>query len=475
MRPLRLRTRMFAWFLGLATALVAVAGAAHWFETREALIELVDQDLLAHATEIAARHAAGQPLEPDVEKAARAMRGFEVYAADTGAVVARSASLRPDHALVEPAQVLVCARQGTPTFASRRISGLGHVRVAALRARPGRSSGDAPRDPGVVVAVVHDLRHVDEEIRDTLIWSAATMGIALALSAFAAWLASGHLTRPLRRIASTAAEIERTGVATAIPKSGAADEVDALSAALERAFRHLQDALERQSRFASDAAHELRTPTAGILAQAEVAVRRERTPEEYRRTLETIVAAGRRMQETLEALMLVARGDRDSAAVRSGNADLVAVAGVVIASTGELARSHDVDVRLAAPASAPLAGDPRLLEILVRNLVENAIAHSPAGAVVDVEVAATGPEVTLRVRDQGEGIPAEALPHVFERFFRSDPSRSRTTGGAGLGLALVQQIAVLHGGRANVKSPGPGGRGAMVTVTLPIAPRAPTG
>jgi two-component system, OmpR family, sensor kinase len=459
--------------MALATVLVVVTGAAHWYETREALFEVLDLDLQARATEFAARHAQGQPLEAPGTVMDKNLRGFELAETGSGAAVARSASLPQGTTLLDGDRIARTGGRPKAIFETRAVVGLGRVRVCALRFPASPSSGVAAASPAFVVAVFQDVREVEEEIRDTLAWTAATLGIALALSTVAAWLAARHLTRPLRTIAAAAGEIEATGVVRPIPTPGAGDELDQLAGALERAFSRLQASLERQARFAGDAAHELRTPVAAILAQAEVAARRERTPQEYQQALEAIVAAARRMQETLEALLLVARGDRDAGSVLRARADLAEVARETVTATAAIASARGVEVRLATPGAAPLPGDARLLGVLVRNLVDNAIAHSPDGGVVDVDVLSTPQETTLRVRDRGAGIPSDALPHVFERFFRADPSRSRATGGTGLGLALVRQIATLHGARASVESPP--GAGVTVSVVFPIvAPGAAT-
>jgi two-component system heavy metal sensor histidine kinase CusS len=467
-KPLTLRARMFGSFMVFATVLVVVAGAAHYYETREALLELVDRDLADAASELGARRSLRQPLEAGVPALSDAgLHAFELYAIPSGVRVARSANLEGADDLIDRSSRAALASGSRSISLTRELPRVGRLRVHATRTP--LQLGPSPRtgEDALVIVTAQDLVEVEDELRDVLAWSAATLGIALVLSGLAAWLTVRHLTRPLRDIAAAASRIESGGAAAAVPGSGANDEIDDLAGALERAFSRLKDAYDRQARFASDAAHELRTPVAAVRAQAEVASRRERTPDQYRLAMEQILEAATRMQQTLDALLLVARGDSDAVSVRTGRADLATVARDVVAAAESESRAGAVRLRVEAPDSAPLSGDARLLGILVRNLVDNAVAHSGSGGTVELTVVPDSAGVTLRVRDQGDGIPADALPHVFDRFFRVDASRSRATGGSGLGLSLVLLIAQMHGGTASADSAI--GVGTTMTVRFPPA------
>ena len=471
MRPRKLRSRMFLWFMALATVLVVVSGAAHLYETREALLELVDQELGRVARDLAGRYASGASLDTLTTSARDSgLRAFEVYAIPDGALLARSATLEHSTRLLDATRraALLASRIAGDSW-TEEVSGMGRLRLCAMRHALAGNPAPVTGPTALLIVTSQDLEEVDDELRDVIAWTGATLAVALALAAGAAWMAVRYLTRPLREIAAAATRIEHGHGETAIPGSGARDEIDALAGALGRAFSRLRDAYERQARFASDAAHELRTPVAAVLAQAEVATRRERTVDQYREAMDRIVEAAQRMQQTLDALLLVARGGSDTTRVREGSADLVSVVREATASCGAFAGSRAVALHVAGPETAPLAGDPRLLGILVRNLVENAVAHSISGGSIDISVSVGPTEVTLRVCDRGDGIPADALPHVFDRFYRVDESRSRVTGGSGLGLSLVRLIAELHGGTATAESAV--GVGTTMTVQLPLNAR----
>ena len=216
-------------------------------------------------------------------------------------------------------------------------------------------------------------------------------------------------------------------------------------------MRRLRVRYEQQARFTADASHELRTPLAVIRTEVDLALRRERAPEEYRDAQTSVREGADRMQGILDALLLLARADAGAGA---DHVDL---------DLREVAR----DVAGTVPVEgqpARMRGDARLLGILVRNLVSNALRHTPSGAV-RVCVDARDDEVVLDVIDEGEGIPPEALPHVRERFYRVDAARARDAGGAGLGLSIVDTVARLHG--ASVELASVLGRGTRVTVRFP--------
>jgi signal transduction histidine kinase len=223
-------------------------------------------------------------------------------------------------------------------------------------------------------------------------------------------------------------------------------------------FQRLQAAWERQAAFTADASHELRTPLAVIRARAEVALRRPRSPEQYREALEDVLGSAGRMQELLEGLLVLARaGER----VERRPVDLAAVARAAVA---EARAPEGVRLEAALPEAAAMVGDARLLRVLVDNLVVNALRHTREGAVVVALEAAEG-AWRLEVRDTGEGIAPEHLGRIFERFYRVDPGRSRTDGGGGLGLSIVQAIAAQHGGRVTARSVL--GEGTVMTAVFP--------
>ncbi|OIK24502.1 HAMP domain-containing sensor histidine kinase [Streptomyces malaysiense] len=286
-------------------------------------------------------------------------------------------------------------------------------------------------------------------------------------------------TRPLRRVAATATRVaelplhtgevnlsERVPDAECDPHT----EVGQVGAALNRMLDHVRGALEarqqsetRVRRFVADASHELRTPLSSILGYAELTRRgHEQVGPDTRHALGRIESEAGRMTLLVEDLLLLARLDAGRP-LEFGRTDLVPL--VVDTVSDARAAGRDHTWRLALPAEpAPVRADSARLQQILVNLLANARRHTPPGTTVTARVRRQGPWVCVDVEDDGPGIPADLLPHVFERFARGDSARSRATGSTGLGLAIVWAVATAHDGSVSVES-APGR--TVFTVCLP--------
>ncbi|HWB00695.1 MAG TPA: ATP-binding protein [Pirellulales bacterium] len=309
-------------------------------------------------------------------------------------------------------------------------------------------------------------KEMDGLWRWTAIVGALSLG-CLVLAAVAAWWLAALLVRPLVRMASGVEAIDRQTLATRLNIGTAPAEIERLSAAFNRLLDRLQAAFERQVRFTADASHELRTPLSIILSQIEHTLSRERTEAQYREALDTCLRAGRRMRSLVDDLLLLARADAGSLANRLDTVDLATIAGEAVALLQPLADANRVTLT-ADLASAMVHGDRDQLGRVVWNLVTNALQYNVPAGRCTVEVRPRRAQVFLVVRDTGVGIPAEAIPHLFERFYRGDSARTvERVDGTGLGLSLVAEIVAAHGGTIAVDSQP--GRGASFTVQLPAA------
>ena len=295
----------------------------------------------------------------------------------------------------------------------------------------------------MLVEVAADLEPLHAELRRfawrlLLLWG-VTMGCATLAASFLA----RRIVRPLARIAEETSRVEARAEGL-VMAPGAGDEIDRLVDSLNRAFTRLRAAYDRQTRFTADASHELRTPLSVILTASEVALRRPRDADEYRSTLAQVVQAARRSEETLAGLLLLARADAGHLEARVEALSLAEVIADAVAGQDR------VDV--AVSGDCTLQGDRRLLRALIENLVGNALRYSPAGSAVHVRADTTAEGVRLEVEDEGIGIAADKLAHVFEPFYRTDEARTREAGGSGLGLAIVRAIADLHGATCAIRS-----------------------
>jgi signal transduction histidine kinase len=220
----------------------------------------------------------------------------------------------------------------------------------------------------------------------------------------------------------------------------------------------LEESFVRMRRFTADAAHEFRTPLTGLRTTAELALRRNREPEEYREALTQVITISDRMNHLSENLLALARGDDRAAPRSTGTVDLAGLIRGVVAEMEPLFLEKQLTVELALESRPILpAADADGIRRLIAALIDNARKYTPAGGGVRVSLHDDATEAVLEVSDTGYGIPDEALTRIFDRFYRIDPSRDRETGGHGLGLAIAQQIARFHHGQVEASNvPGSG-------------------
>jgi signal transduction histidine kinase len=288
------------------------------------------------------------------------------------------------------------------------------------------------------------------------------------LIAAIAILAGGGIARrglaPLDRIATLASEIEARDLSRRIALPRGSDELARLGATFDRMLDRLQSAFDRERRFTSDASHELRAPLSVIRAEADLALRAERTPDEYKRALETIAAEADALEALTRDLLAAARSGSESEDV-SGPVDLTLVASAVAQRVGVLSGARSVRVEGTGGAAAVIRGNRALLERAILSVLHNALKYSPESGSVHIHVAAERPRAELTIRDDGPGFSPLALEHAFDRFWRDDEARSRE--GSGLGLSLAKTIVERYGGTIDLANAEP--HGAIVRMSFPTS------
>ncbi|HUP88126.1 MAG TPA: HAMP domain-containing sensor histidine kinase [Longimicrobiales bacterium] len=229
------------------------------------------------------------------------------------------------------------------------------------------------------------------------------------------------------------------------------------------ATRPIESAFDQMRRFMSDAAHELKTPIAVMRARTDVALQRERSPGEYEEILGASSKETERLGNLVDNMLVLARIDAGQWPIQSARVFLNDIVADAAKSAEALGASKFITIKTAPIEGIAVNGDATLLRQLFMILLDNAVKFTPEGGQVTIEASKRGRQATVSVRDTGVGIPASAVPHVFERFFRADPARSR--GGAGLGLSIARWIVEAHRGRVRVESEE--GTGTTVSVELP--------
>lgn len=277
---------------------------------------------------------------------------------------------------------------------------------------------------------------------------------------------------PVRRITRTAREIRQGGdLSRRIDLGPGRDEIHTLASEFDSMFARLEASFAAEKQFASDASHELRTPTAVILTQCEDALESAASPEELRAALKGIQRQGEKMAGLLSQLLLLSRADSGRQTLRSEPVDLSGLAAAVADEQRERAADKGIAVTADIAPGLVVQGDETMLMRVLINLMENGIKYGRAGGHLALTLTAGGDTVTGKVADDGIGIAAEDLDKVWRRFWQADPAHSG--GGAGLGLSMVKWIVEAHGGLITVESVL--GKGTAFTFTLPLGRGAERG
>ena len=257
---------------------------------------------------------------------------------------------------------------------------------------------------------------------------------------------------PVARMAKYAHSMGTQDLGDRLPIPATRDEVADLGAAFNELLSRVQVTFERERRFAGEASHQLRTPLAGLIGQLEVALRRDRPANDYRRTLETTLALAGRLRRVVEALLYLARSPSDSSVPGCESVDVAAIVSQRLAARVDDPRSDDLESVLHAQPPILVRAHPDLLGELLDALIDNALKHSPPSTPITVEIQADSLEVRIEVSDSGIGIGIDDLPHIFTPFYRAHSVRVRGIPGSGLGLAVAQRLALAMNARLEVES-----------------------
>jgi heavy metal sensor kinase len=305
----------------------------------------------------------------------------------------------------------------------------------------------------------------------TLNYSVLLPAMILA-SSLLGWFLAGRALRPLNEVSRTAQQISGSSLDLRIVRRGAGDELDRLIEAFNHMMERLAGSFEQIKQFSTDVSHELRTPLTAIRGQLEVALFTASTPEQYREAMLNALEDVERLGQIVKALLLLSQSESGQLALQKTDVNLSPLVLDVVDQFQIPAEAARVELTSELPGECLIEADRIQIERLVSNLLSNAVKYTPEGGRVWVRLHRDEHEARLEVEDNGPGIPAADLPHIFDRFYRVpavdlDPER-----GLGLGLSFVAWIAKAHGGTVEVASEP--GRGSLFTVRLPAGgPAAP--
>lgn len=307
-------------------------------------------------------------------------------------------------------------------------------------------------------AIISEFTHYYSILLPLMILSASVLG----------WFMAGRALSPVDHLARTAQRITGSNTTVQIPLRGADDELDRLIEAFNRMIERLDASLQQARQFSTDVSHELRTPLTAIRGQLEVALLAAKEPEQYQEAIVNALQDVERLSQTIRALLLLSQAESGQLALRKQQINLCELVSQIVEQFEIPAEGQNLTLEAHLPQECPLLADRIQIERLVSNLLSNAIKYTPAGGTVSVSVREQDEESLLIVSDTGVGIPAESLPHIFDRFYRvpgSDGPDSNPERGLGLGLSFVAWIVKAHRGTINVESSP--GQGTRFTVRFP--------
>jgi signal transduction histidine kinase len=308
----------------------------------------------------------------------------------------------------------------------------------------------------------------NQERRHTLVQlrrlTFGALGVLFLVSLGIGYVVAGRVLRPVGRITAAARRIQASNLSERIALDGPQDELKTLADTFDAMLERLDTSFTAQRQFVADASHELRNPLAVIQTNAEVALQEEGVPAEVRTRLEAVRRATDRMRRLVDDLLALAR--LELASGQRSEVDLATLVGEVGDELDPLARARGLALEAHAEPGLRVVADRDAVKRALANLLDNAFRHSPAGAPVRVAAERRNGWAVLSVADDGPGLSPVEQELVFERFWRSDSSRSRESGGAGLGLAIVRRIAESHGGEVGVTSSP--GAGSTFEIRLPV-------
>lgn len=466
MNPRSLRFRLILWYAGLLTAVFLLFGVALYQELRNYLESSLAQTLARRSEQIAAS------LLVKIDKSG------DAYVADQ--IATRYAPENYDRF------IRITRPDGSVLYSSGKTTDFDPAEIRPLDAKTihkdfaekiALSDGTRLLDTIRVFPKANGQQYLIESagpmapIETILSRLVVSLVIGLPLLGIVGVCGALFLVRralaPVVQTAQSAERITLHNLSERLPLAQTGDELEQLSLALNRMIARLSDAFEQNRRFLADASHELRTPLAALRGELESVVAETSVAPEMSDRVGSALEEVDRLAKIVDGLFAISRLDAGEARQERAQFDLAPLAASTTEQMSLLAEDKGITVECNARNSVNVEGDRARIKQVVVNLLDNAIKYTPPGGSISLSVRASEENAIIEVADTGIGIPAAALPHIFERFFRVDEARSRDAGGAGLGLAIVKSICNAHGGNVRVESNE--SQGSRFKVELPLA------
>lgn len=470
-----LRLKLTMYYLAILSAVLLLFGTAIFFYLSGSLLTTIDRALAFQLEKIEVGMAVGAGVDISdhpLMQNSEAQEDLLPLAPHVYQIINEQGKITDGEMLSSKGDLPVDANElmklevGKTIFKSVRLSSGESLRVATRRVK------DYDGEGTYFIRLGQSLAAVESARRRVLIVLGIAIPLALLLGSFGGLLLANQALSPVDRITCAAEQIAKGDLTERVPMPANAstklDEIGRLAATFNHMISRLQAAFERQKQFTSDASHELRTPLAVMRGDMEIALRRERSPEEYQRVLGSNLEEIVRLTRLIEDLLMLARADSGRVELRCEPVDLNKLCQQMADYITPLAQQRDQTLSYDSPnAEITVNADLQRIKQMLLNLLDNAIKYTPPGGSVTLGLKTENNQAVVTVADTGRGIPAEDLPHIFERFFRRSAKTSdRTAAGFGLGLSIVKWIVDSHDGQIEINSQQ--GAGTTFIVKLPL-------
>lgn len=461
-----IRFRLIFWHAGLLAAAFFILASFIFFGVKFYLEDSFGENHLRWAKQIGStlqiriNESRRERIEVDIKGrfAPEANRRFIRVTSPDGTSLYTSGP--PDDRSFVPSAVPKPTRQLSQPI-TRKIEAGDSVELMVVGAPVATTQGLYIIESGAPLDTVQD--YLDR----LLFWLCVSFPILLGLSITGGHLLINAALAPVEKTCCAAEEITLQNLSRRLPVSHSGDELERLSIAMNLMIARLDEAFGHNRRFMADASHEMRTPLTVIRGELEALTRDPKLSGDAKAVVGSILEEAESLARIVESLFTIARLDAGEGHVKWTRFDLAKTASSTAEQMLLMAEDKGITVSFEGANPVEMEGDqPRIKQVIV-NLLDNAIKYTQPGGRINIYVAAAGEKAILEVSDNGIGIPLEAQPHIFERFYRVDKARSRDQGGAGLGLAIAKAICAAHRGSIEVQSSD--GWGSRFRVELPIS------
>lgn len=459
--------RLVAWYAGLLTGIFLLLCAVLYFDLRHFLekdlretqsrrARQIANTLLVHVKQTGEPYVASQTkawYEPEIND-----RFIRITRADGTLIYASEA---PKDGGFDPAEVPIFPPSpGAESYRKLKLSGGKTLLIAALNFK---SSGN----PDYQVEFGELLDPVETMLNRMFFQLAWGLPLAIIIIAGGGYLLVRRALTPVEHITQAAERITQHNLSERLPVSSTGDELERLSVSLNRMITRLDDALQNSKRFVADASHDLRTPLTILRGELEDFAEDPRLDLEMRDRVGSMLEEVVHLGKIVEQLFTLSRLDAGEAQTEWTRFDLSELAQTTAEQMNLLAVDKGISIACEASQPVPVKGNRVRLKQVVVNLLDNAIKYTPKKGAIQLCVHGVNGHAVLEVKDNGIGIPTDALPHIFERFYRVDKARSADSESAGLGLSIVKSICIAHG--AEVEAQSAVGNGSCFRVKLPLS------